>query len=207
MRVPATIFLGIFATVGVLCPAVAQVDGPFDGLYAGGQVGWESIDLSADQTPITSSEDDGITYSIVGGYRRQFDTGWVGGLDVSLGRSTADGTIIATLGEGPAAFAVDSDWQYGMDAHIGYMLTSETLVFGRVGYHWLELNVTPQGPTGAAFADAASHTLDDIRFGGGIEVAFTDQINIRITGNYVDYGSETVELESYGFKAGAVYHY
>lgn len=207
MRILVTAILGALAALGLTGPATAQSNGPFDGIYAGGQVGWESIDLSADDRGFTASEDNGITYSVVGGYRRQFDTGWVGGIDVSLGRSTADGTMIVTLDEGPAGFTVDSDWQYGMDVNVGYRLTRNTLLFGRVGYRWLELDVHPGGEGGAAFADAASRTLDDLRFGGGVEVAFTDQINIRVTGNYVDYGSETVEMKTYGFKAGAVYHY
>lgn len=199
-------FTGL-AALGVSGSAAAQTGGPFDGFYAGGQAGWESIDLGAGQTPVTTSEDDGVTYSIVGGYRRQYDTGWVGGLDINLGRSTADGSMIATLADGPAGFAVSSDWQYGADAVLGFTLTSETLIFGRIGYHWLNLDVTAQSAEGVAFADSASRTLDDFRFGGGIEVEFTDQINVRFTGNYADYGGETVQVETYGFKAGAVYHY
>lgn len=207
MKKLAIVLPAAFAAWSASLSAAAQTRGPFDGLYAGGEAGWQTIDLSVDQAPATSAEDGGASYAVIVGYRKQFENDWVGGLEASLGRATAEGVLDVTLAGTPRRFAVDTGWQYGMDAIFGYRLTGTTLLFARAGYRQMDLNVRLEDMAGAAFAEAADGVVDGYRLGGGMEFELTDEINVRVGGLYTRYGGDPVTTKVYGVQAGAIYHY
>jgi len=146
--------------------------------YAGVQVGFHDLGIDEDAVPPLTLDDSAMIY---GGYA---------GVDFDLGSSAIVG-IEANLNLGSSAI----DAEYGAAARIGYRTTNGTIIYARVGYQWV--NVDVENFTGVANPPAGiDDTVDDILVGIGTDIALRDgPARIRL-------GVDTVSFDTIRGTAG-----
>lgn len=144
----------------------ASAQGPWTGLYLGANVGYGT---AADTNPKVN----GVVGGIHGGYNWQFNQ-IVAGIegDYSFSGMNAATSIAGTT------FDMDVDSIWSIRARLGFLATSNLMIFGTVGYGGFEANVTATGAT----IGSASTRANGLVAGGGLEYAFTRNIVGRLEG-------------------------
>lgn len=140
------------------------------------------------------TESGGFTYpanlnggiaGIYGGYNWQTASNWVFGIDGSINYDWAKGSA-TTGGPLPVANSAGPNWKGFVRGRLGYAW-DRVLVYGTLGGAVMGYKATTTGPDGAGSATPWGWTV-----GGGIEMAFTDNIVGRLDYAYQDYGTFTV---------------
>jgi outer membrane immunogenic protein len=145
-----------------LAPSVASADA-FNGPYAGVEAGLGILKTEGSiLTGPISESDNSAMVSAVAGYRMP-----LGDSPVVLGAEGSVGTY--TSGKG--------DLRYGAAGIGGVKLGERALVYGKVGYAWLD--GVPNG-TGEG--------IDGLVLGGGAELALSDRVSARAEYRHIDYG-------------------
>ncbi|WP_162937497.1 outer membrane protein [Indioceanicola profundi] len=184
-RFAFALLAGAALTVVATAPAMAR--SPFDGPYVGAFAGYSDGDV---ETTVGAIADDvgvdGFTFGGYAGYGKTFDRFYVGGEgEVAYSDLDGDRTV------GGLATSFETDWTYGLSARAGYLVTPTVLAYGRVGYQWTEFEGTAAAGTTAVSFD---RTFDGWRFGGGVEVAITDNLLSRVEYTYTDYDEYDVTV-------------
>lgn len=100
--------------------------------------------------------------------------GWlvegVAGVNVPVGEKFFVGV------EGNVAKGVDGDidWEYGASARAGLRLNDTGMLYGKVGYNWVELDRAPLG---------VDRSFDGVVWGGGVEIA-PGPSNVRLRAEF-----------------------
>jgi opacity protein-like surface antigen len=175
-KMGAIFLFGIIATVALFA-GIAKAE-PFNGVYAGADVGYEtSSRLNAG----------GAEYGGFIGYNFKAAPALVIGLEGRIGGSTVNETITTTT---PTAITiVDNDigLSIGGTGRIGWLPGETTLLFVRGGYETVELNSiwtrTPRPP--AANPNPVSQDFGfwqgSATVGGGVEQLVWDRLSLRLT--------------------------
>lgn len=126
--------------------------------------------LTAIAAPASAQDFTGARVGVTGGYddiqaREGFTYGVVAGVDAPVLKNVTLG-VEATLEDSTAkAGAVHASRELGLAARAGVVVLPRTLVFAKVGYTNARFDITGR--------NAASVTLEGLRYGGGIEYALT----------------------------------
>lgn len=170
-----------FATAAIPAAASAEpFDGPFVGIQAGGsrnEIG--TVDTRIGDLAIDRSQDS-FTGGAFAGYDLKVAPRIVIGGEAGLSVSTDD--AIARTGTG-AALRVNPRLAYDVSLRAGYLVTDNTLVYARGGYHAISARTTASQP---GVTLRSSETFDGWMVGGGVERAFTDNISARVEYRYSD---------------------
>ena len=176
VKLGAIILFGIAAMVALFA-GIARA-APYNGLYAGADVGYE-----------TSSRPNsgGVEYGGFIGYNVRAAPALVIGIEGRIGGSTVAETITTTT---PTAITVvdnDIGLSIGGTGRIGWLPGETTLLFVRGGYETVEINSlwtrTPRPPT----ANPNPVTQDfgfwqgSATVGGGAEQLVWDRLSLRLT--------------------------
>ncbi len=172
----------IFVAALVASFATAQVasaqSSPFDGFYAGGQVGYSYIDVEISVDDFGSADDnlDGFGGGAFVGF------GWVsnqvyGGFEAEVGYDGADWS------ESSDGTTVDLEAQltYGLSGRVGGVIADKYLIYGRVG--WVQTNFE----LSASGIGSDNEYFNGIRFGGGVEAMLSNNLSARAEYTYTIY--------------------
>ncbi len=150
------------ACAATMAPGVANAE-PFDGPYIGVEAGLGK--LKSEGSLLTGpfkQTDDSAVISAVAGYR------------LPLG----DDLPVVLGAEGSAGLYTNgSDARYGVAGLGGMKIGDTALLYGKVGYAWLDGVLT-----------GAGKGIDGLMLGGGAELALTDTISARAEYRRIDYG-------------------
>lgn len=152
--------------------AQTRDDKLFDGFYLGFEAGIDHQEIDFANNPAGTSLDDTAFYSgIAGGWRNQWDNGFVFGIELTQGFTGPDINGDITLGDQVFPVRHDGDTRGSVAGIFGYTSPNapEWLFFVRPGVSILE----------TAFDDEAIFDL-----GGGVEYALNRNLRIRATGSY-----------------------
>jgi opacity protein-like surface antigen len=171
----------------------------FSGFYAGVQAGHGSL-LSNDTTGprnagsvlVADFGDTGFTGGVFAGYNAQFER-WVfgGEVDAEISDAAWDHEREPT----GRSFSLEKQYSLGASLRAGYVLGQAALVYARAGivHSGLEYNFL-RGMT-ALSADLGETGL---RFGMGMEMPMTEQLNVRLDFTHTDYGRQSVFIPGVG---------
>lgn len=168
--------LGSIALVGAAtAPSLAQST-VFNGPYVGVFAGYDFSDTETTAPGVAQDlNQDGKSFGGYLGYGQTFDRfyvgaeGEIGGNDLNGSKNVA-GRITS----------LDANESYGLSVRGGYLVTDNALLYGRVGWQRTNFEVNSGGLS-------LHDDLDGVRFGGGLEVAMTDNLLARLEYNYTDY--------------------
>lgn len=150
------------ATTLALVPAIASAEA-FDGPYVGVEAGLGIVKSKGSLlTGPFKRTDNSAVVNAVAGYR------------LPLGE---DSPVVVGVEGNAGVYTNGGDARYGVAGMGGFKLADTAMVYGKVGYAWLD--GVPNG-TGKG--------LDGLVFGGGAEVALTDSISARAEYRHIDYG-------------------
>ncbi|MFM2043392.1 MAG: hypothetical protein RLY86_1968 [Pseudomonadota bacterium] len=179
-RIASALLAGSALAMIATAPAMAR--SPFDGAYVGSFVGYTDGDVDTRVGTIARDVGtDGFALGAYAGYGQTFDSFYLGA-EGEVGYNWVDGE--GTVNN--AATTFDTDWTYGLSARAGYVVGKDVLVYGRVGYQWTNAEGTS---TLGGVRTSFDETIDGWRYGGGVEVAVTDNLLARAEYNYIDYGA------------------
>lgn len=170
--VPAFAAALVFSSLA--SPALADdEDGDFSGGYAGGEVGYLSVDTDIG----ILGNIGGVYYGGYMGYRGQSDNRMVYGVEGYFGGASNNTTITV----GSASATVDMGRIFGVDGILGYAASDKVLVFAHAGY----VNAKVMASTsGIAPPVTVSDSEGGWRAGGGIEVKMSEKVNGRLKLSY-----------------------
>ncbi|WP_029012376.1 outer membrane protein [Niveispirillum irakense] len=174
-RFAYALLAGVALVGAAAAPSLAQstaFNGPYVGLYTG----YNFSDAETKTTGLSQDlNQDGWSYGGYLGYGQTFDRiyvgaeGEIGGNDLK-GSKTLAGRVTS----------LDANETYGLSVRAGYLVTDNALVYGRVGWQRTNYEINS--------GSLSRHTdLDGVRFGGGVEVAMTENVVARLEYNYTDY--------------------
>jgi outer membrane immunogenic protein len=156
------------------------------GPYLGIQGGYDWNNATTVQGPYTyPAQLTGGIVGLYGGYNWQTSSNWVFGIDGSINYDGAKGSS-TTGGPLPDANSASVNWKGFVRGRVGYAW-DRVLVYGTLGGAVAGYKATTTGPDGAGSATPWGWTV-----GGGIEMAFTNNIVGRLDYAYQDYGTFTV---------------
>ena len=201
MKVSAISILALMAASSI--PAAAQAE-MFNGPSAGLQAGWSQNDLRQPRTELGATTIDGSKESAVLGamigYDKQFG-GFVLGAEAGLSFGTNDRL---SSGSGTTRTTIDPKRSFDLTARAGYLLTPETLVYGRAGYTNDRIRTTFATGTGTI---SASEYRDGWLVGGGVERAVTQRLSARLEYRYADLRAGHGKDDRHQVLSGLVFHF
>jgi len=143
-------------------PAGFDIDVDVEGVFAGGQLGFD-FQLGS------------VVLGIVG--------------DLSV--STINGDESESSSPPPAAFEIEYDWLATVRARAGWLLTDSWLLYATGGVAFADINLRGVGGAGPWSNVREDGTETGWTAGAGAEVRMTDNGSIVIEVLYMDFGSET----------------
>lgn len=180
------------ATLLVVSSTV-EAAGRLDGFYVGGKVTRDtySDDINVTATDgidtasfgIDSLSGDGFAAALFIGYDLEVNR-WHLGIEGEYGFSGADMNFSYELNGTEEVASIEARETYGATARFGYEVMNGALVYGRAG--WVETKF--RGNPGTSTRE------DGPRFGGGVELALSDQLSVRAEYLFTDYGNSTTTV-------------
>lgn len=177
--------------------APPEVSGPsWTGFYVGvhggvafGDMGYTQLPALPGERPLhyrIGSED--FAYGVHGGFDYQFNNRWVAGFELGYTQISAD--YSPNIAGGPGTL-VKASSLYSISGRAGYLLTPDTLIYGRLGYAGIKLEAEE------GFTGTASKTVGTAQFGVGAETFLWGNLTGRIEANYY-HGLSDFTLEADG---------
>ncbi len=176
MKTVSFAMLTMFATLPVTGVAHAQ---NFDGPSVGVQAGWvenkvRNPETDLGLTTIDTSKDSAVIGGFVA-YDKEIGKFVIGG-EIGASFGTSD---TLSSGSGANQVLLNPKRSFDLTARAGYLVTPETLIYGRGGYANERLNVTTE-------SYSASEDRNGWLIGGGLERKVTDKISARLEYRYSD---------------------
>jgi hypothetical protein len=196
MKLKNTFMTATFAAVVLTGAASAQEDDKkFDGAYVGAEIGvaWLRFsDGAIANTAITDDSERGLYYGGVLGFRTQYDSNLVLGIEGSFGDQDTD---FAAPG---GTLSTEYEWSASLILGQAFGDNGNNLIYGKAGYASLRGEFTPT--TGLELTD------DDggWRFGVGYERSLSESISFRTGVDYTTYGDG---LSQWQGKAGLLFKF
>jgi opacity protein-like surface antigen len=195
-RMGAIFLIGIVATVALFA-GIAHAE-PFNGVYAGADIGYE------DSSRLAAG---GIEYGGFIGYNFKAAPALVIGIEGRIGGSTVAETITTTTPTAITTVENDIGLSIGGTGRIGWLPGKSTMLFVRGGYETVELNSqwtrTQRPPT-----TNPNPVTQDFGFwqgsatvGGGVEQLVWDRLSLRLTYDWSE-GTNAHQL-----RAGAAWNF
>ena len=158
----------------VVVPTGPSWTGFYVGVHAGGAFG--NTDYGNDFVDPGQRyhlADDTYAIGVHGGFDYQFSSSWVAGLELAATRLNSE--YAAFIPDVPA-FSID--WNFSASGRLGYLVTPQTLFYGRIGYSAMDVEAIE------GLAGTASGTVDGALIGVGVETFLSDNITARVDANY-----------------------
>jgi len=172
----------------------------FDGIYVGGETG-VAIEGGLRKDIWYNANDTNFYYGGLLGYRYQFDNGFVLGIEGTVGDATYNNKVRPIEDRGTHFFlqadGVDNNWvgdyksdlTWGTSLTVGTVLGSsrKSLLYVSGGY--IKSNNATAFPDGRDVSNLFIKEDDDgWRVGVGYEWAFRQNLSVRLSTHYVDFG-------------------
>jgi outer membrane immunogenic protein len=185
----------ITLTFFALLSGTAVLAEPFDGAYAGVQIGWDKHALIGD----------GFSYGGFLGYNKKVNDQFVLGLEGSLDFSTAKKTETAISGGQTISATASLGRELGIAARAGFLASPNTLFYVKAGYDNVRVKLKTTGNVpGFANLTALSGNTDALVLGGGVEQALNDTTTFRIG---YDYANGADSYNRHRILAGVAFHF
>ncbi|MEP6563578.1 MAG: outer membrane beta-barrel protein [Mesorhizobium sp.] len=164
--------------------AAQEVTGPsWTGFYIGVHGGGAFGNMGYDQLPVLPGDStlsyhfgaEDFAYGVHGGFDYQFSNRWVAGFELDYTQISSDYSPFAAGGFGTL---VKADSIYSVSGRVGYLLTPQTLIYGRLGYGGIKLEAEE------GFGGTTSKTVGAAEFGVGAETFLSGNLTARIEANY-----------------------
>lgn len=196
----------IIGTILTLASSMAIAD-HFSGFYAGIGTGRDTTDFSIDdkagdtygsEQVITHDDQSGKGFfgNIFAGYGRLYQQFYLGGeinaavssLEYHYSANYSFGSIIYQLNR-----TYDIDSHYGIAIRPGYVLIENVMLYGKLSYlrAHVKTKVVQTDAIGDFLSDANSRNISGIGYGFGLEAALSQQWNVRVEYEHVDYNDYT----------------
>ncbi len=178
-----------------LLASSAAVAEPFDGAYAGVQIGWDRHELIGD----------GLNYGGFLGYNKKLNDKIVLGFEGSLDFSTAKETSTALSNGQTISATADVGRTFGISGRAGFLASPSTLFYVKAGYDNVRIKLKTTGNVpGFANIRALSGNIDALVLGGGAEQAINDKMSFRIG---YDYGNGKGGYDRHRVLAGVAFNF
>jgi opacity protein-like surface antigen len=158
------------------------------GGMASGSLGYVLPSFPSDLDYSFSDED--ALYGIHGGFDYQFSSRWVAGLELDYTKMSLPFSPFNGGLNNPIAKVKSS---YSITGRVGYLVTPETLFYGRLGYASISMEAEE------GFIGTASGSVGATKAGIGAETFLFDNVTARIEANYVDASKAFVTADSQAF--------
>ncbi|WP_027062470.1 outer membrane protein [Mesorhizobium loti] len=164
--------------------AAQEVTGPsWTGFYIGVHGGGAFGNMGYDQLPVPPGDTslsyrfgaENFAYGVHGGFDYQFSNRWVAGFELDYTQINSDYSPFESGGHGTL---VKANSIYSVSGRAGYLVTPQTLVYGRLGYGGIKLEAEE------GFFDTASKTVGAVELGVGAETFLYGNLTGRIEANY-----------------------
>ena len=212
------IFFAAVAVSAIAVPAAAQETDAerFAGLKVEAIGGYDSVGISIDESVLgveAEESEDGFLYGVGIGY--DFAVGPLGlvgveaeytdsgvGSSISANNENIDGTIY----DGTASLDASKDHYVG--ARIGMTLTPNTLFYVKGGYSMASADFDANGSVdGEALSYDLDVDFDGVRLGGGAEVAFNQNMFVKVEYRYSNYGGGDIGVDGVEFDVDQAFDY
>ncbi|WP_269930476.1 outer membrane protein [Aminobacter sp. HY435] len=148
------------------------------GGMASGNMEYKELAIPALQLPeriFNFGQEDGA-YGIHGGFDYQFSSRWVAGLELDY---TQLNSQYKRFAGGQNNTLVEAKSSYSVSGRIGYLVTPETLFYGRLGYSSIQLEAEEQA------VGTAKGSVGAVKAGVGAETFLFGNVTGRIEANYI----------------------
>ncbi len=179
MTITKTILTAAVISFGVAGAAQADDDKKFNGLYGGIEAGLDFTKLGGDV-----KRDRSLYYGGVLGYRSQLDSGLVVGIEGTLGDTGYQNNA--------AGIGSKYEWSTSLTLGTAFGDDGNNLIYGKAGYVRGRFN--PAGENNA-------FNNGGWRFGGGYERSLTENVSLRLSGDYTTYGDDANGNSANGWAA------
>lgn len=204
MAKKSLVFAVAFAASLSIAGVASAQESAFEGFYAGGQVGYSTINVDVSVVGVGSADDDmngfgGGGFVGFGGTNGKL----YGAIQAELGYDGADWSATS----GGITADVEAQLTYGVGFRIGGVIDDSFLVYGRLG--WVRTNVELT-VTGIGSAD---ENFDGFRVGGGVEAMLADNIGVRGEYTYTmyedpfDISGVDFDINQHLFRIGVAYYF
>lgn len=193
-----TVLAAAALVAGLSTAAMAQSnDAAFNGLYFGGQVGYDSYKNNIDDgVNALSLGAQGVEGGIFAGYNYRVNN-FVVGLEGQLGLSDAKNHLTV----GGDTLTTSARESYGITARAGALVGEGTLAYVHGGW------VNTRFKTKDALGSDSEH-LNGWKVGVGLETLVSQNVSLRAEYAYSDYENKNgFEPKNSSFQVGAAYHF
>lgn len=203
--------------LGMSAAGAAYAASPFNGPYVGAQVGYSVYDTKgtfADPggtLTLDGASASGADGGVYGGWGMLFSPTWYGGLEAEYNWSGAEHTTTASSGGSVATLSYKDKDNYGISARLGWLPSSNVMLYGRAGWQRLSMDYTA-GVAGLG-SSTTSEDHNGFRAGVGAEVAMTSNWLMRLDYSHTSYNKKTLEPGVYAepsndlFRVGLAYRF
>lgn len=197
----SSVVLSSVAAAALLVSAPAFANEGFGGIYAGGQIGYDSYGIDLDDGVDSASLNaDGIEGGIFVGYNWLFDH-FVVGVEGQAAMSDADTTISTE----DLDFTLKAKETYGISARVGTLISDNALVYVLGGW----VNTRFKADAAGLLSSDESERLNGWRAGVGIEAKVSENVSVRAEYSYADYevSGDVVEPKNSSFQFGIGWYF
>ena len=198
------VYVSLFALfTAAIMPAVAQAQS-FDGPSVGVQGGWVENKVRNPTTALGPVAVDAAHDSaVLGGfaaYDREIGK-FVLGAEIGANIGTSD---TVSGGTGGNRIMLDSKRSFDLTARAGFLVTPNTLFYGRAGYTNDRVRTTVASSTGSV---STSENRDGWLVGGGVERMVTDHVAARVEYRYADLSEGDHRYDRHQVLTGITYRF
>ena len=197
----------VVATAGAAAAQSSADRNPFTGLYAGGQVGYDSFHLNnrSDMPDsdgenggrITGLGSDGIAAGALLGYNFPLSDVFIVGVEGTGRWSDASGNTSVSDNTSDSRIEQGNRWSWGVMGRLGLLVSNDTMLYasggsGQTRFNTRFINTPAGGSPTTVFDDGI--TRDAWRVGGGIESALGGGWTARLDYTYSNYSDYDVAI-------------
>lgn len=148
------------------------------GGMASGNMGYTKLQFPGSPAPEQTFDfgEQNFAYGIHGGFDYQFSSRWVGGIEIDYTQLNSKYTPIAG---GQNNTLVEAKSSYSVSGRVGYLVTPDTLYYGRLGYASVRLEAEEQ------ITNTAKGSAGGVKAGFGAETFLFGNLTGRIEANYI----------------------
>jgi outer membrane immunogenic protein len=187
-------------------PVVVASPFSWTGFYIGGQLGWAGSKLSVSgEAEAAFSGSQNLSSFLAGGfagYDHQIGSMVVGiEADANARIGSKTGTAPFSWYSGPVTWKSESEWDASLRLRIGWLATSQTLIYATGGVAWANYKFHLSDAEGLL---SENKIRTGWTVGGGIQQVLTKNISLRAEYRYSDYGSKSGTF-NYDYGKGGSY--
>jgi outer membrane immunogenic protein len=202
MKTYLLIGAALISAAGFSAAASAET---FSGPFVGVQAGWNHDKIGGIGTPVGDVRIDRTNDSLIGGlvagYDYKLSPKIVVGGEADLNFGSNDRSLRNVTG---GSVAIDPKRSIDLSARAGYLVTPDTLLYGRAGYTNVRAATTIANGT---LIRSGTANLDGWTLGAGVERALSQKISTRLEYRYSDLSEGHGKYDRQQVLFGVAYHF